>query len=65
MTNHNLRQTEQTPAAPPSGPRVGHPAYSLLMLVAGSLIQVGTVATAYVSSWDLAPRAPQGTVATS
>ncbi|MCC4908384.1 hypothetical protein [Microbacterium sp. cx-59] len=43
-----------TPSA--DAPRLGDPAYSLLGLAAGTLLQVGTLATAYVSTFTLTSR---------
>jgi hypothetical protein len=46
--------------SPRSAPGLGDPAYSLLSFVAGTLLQVGTQATAYVSSLALVPRGDAG-----
>lgn len=47
-------------ALPAAATRVDDPAYSLLTLAAGTLLQVGTRATPYVSSLALAPRGAAG-----
>lgn len=54
--------SENARIAPPTAAeaRVGDPAYGLLTLAAGALLQVGTRATPYVSSLALAPRGAAG-----
>ncbi|MHC9043219.1 hypothetical protein ACYX8G_01465 [Microbacterium saperdae] len=46
-----------------TAPSLGDPAYSLLSFVDGHLLQVGTQATAYISSFALAPRRVTGQAA--
>ena len=44
------------PCRPSNTPRPGDPAYIMLAFVAGTLLQVGAGATAYVSTLALAPQ---------
>ncbi|MFE1646994.1 hypothetical protein [Microbacterium sp. P01] len=60
MTEHLPVQTTS-----PNTLTVGDPAYSLLAFVAGTLVQVGTRATTYMSSLALAPAASTSAAVTS